>query len=545
MQSQANHLEVQQGLWTYHSVRNDRGILLVILLLATFLRLSGLNEPGLWLDEAAYTIAAQKPIISQVTKPIETLQTSIGSADPVLSAIPFSLSLKLGFSNYLARFPAALFGILSVAVIYRLGQALFGNVVGLIAALLLCTSSFHILYSQEARSYSQLLFFSITSFWFFYRAIIDNKLMYWALYTLFTWAGMSSNYLMAFVISVQGVFLVIVFIQTIFSESHKIANNRAALVRVWKSFLLSLFAIFLMRLPWLWSFIFWLDKTVGGPYTLDLVGDFTQSIRALTSNNSLIFSVFLALYLLGLALALYYSPKRGILLACWLIVPIPITIVGLWFVSQFFHPRYVISSLPALLLAAASGLVGVSNFIQRILFPSRSKLPLKRTIKFSQSASIGLVAVLISIPGLLNPTTKQGWPQGQLQAAASYIFTSAHSGEGVIGVPNAQYLKLYIQPTRQDLIYLDAGSTTLPTTLAGRWYVFYDAQNIPERWQNQLTYKDFYDILVVYQPGACNIENCINETKILFSEIAQANPGSIIEKRTNAMLSGLTKLPIN
>ena len=38
-------------------------LLLLILLAAVWLRFNGLNEPGFWLDEIAYTVAAQNPII--------------------------------------------------------------------------------------------------------------------------------------------------------------------------------------------------------------------------------------------------------------------------------------------------------------------------------------------------------------------------------------------------------------------------------------------------------------------------------------------------
>src|SRR5262245_28901784 len=88
----------------------DYPLLLVILLLATFLRFNGLNEPGLWLDELSYSIAAQRPITNQILRPTETLGNYL-SVDPTLSAIPFSLSLKLGSSNFLIRFPAAFFGV--------------------------------------------------------------------------------------------------------------------------------------------------------------------------------------------------------------------------------------------------------------------------------------------------------------------------------------------------------------------------------------------------------------------------------------------------
>lgn len=184
---------VNHSWWTHYPVKKDWAAIGVILLLATFLRFHGLNEPGLWLDEVSYTFAAQKPIIDQITNPSDTLGGYL-SVDPTLSALPFSLSLKLGFSNFLARFPAAIFGVLGVALIYRVGRTLFGNRVALTAALLLSTSSFHILYSQEARSYAQFVFFVLASYLFLYRAFTRNRFTNWMLYAVFTWTELPDRW---------------------------------------------------------------------------------------------------------------------------------------------------------------------------------------------------------------------------------------------------------------------------------------------------------------------------------------------------------------
>ncbi len=543
MPKQVAALKTQNGSWTQYPVRQDWPILWVILLLAAYLRLNGLNEPGLWLDEAAYTIAAQKPIIDQITHPIETLRDSIGSADPVLSAIPFSLTLKLGFSNYLARFPAALFGILSVAIFYRLGRVLFGNTVGLIAALLLCTSSFHLLYSQEARSYSQLAFFSLVSFYFLYLTTTRTRLSDWALYTVSVWAGISSHYAMTFSIFTQGVFLATLFLQTLFQPDHK-AKTLKAFLKHWAYFLSAVGIVFLARLPWLEDFLYWSSRTVGGPYPLDLSGNFIHSIQALIGPGWIILGICAVLSLLGLTLAFYHNKRATLLLACWLIFSIPVTTIGLWYVSQFFHERHVIWSLPGLLLATACGLVGLGYLSQKLWLTNISA----PKARLAQLALIGLVVVPLLFISLKqaqqNLIMKQNWPVGQLQAATSYIATQAQGQEVVIGVPNAQYLQLYIQPIRQDLIYLDANSTTLPAKFEGAWYVFYGVQDIPTRWTQQVDFKKFNDLVVVHRPGPCPIEVCINDTKLLFAEMAEANPGSLLGEKLNSMVSGLANLSI-
>ena len=305
----------------------------LILLAAAFLRFNGLNEPGLWLDEVSYTLAAQSPIIEQITDPDEALGEL--SSDPTLSAIPFSLSLMLGRSNYLARFPAALFGLLSVAFIYRIGQALFGHMVGLVAALLLATSSFHILYSQEARNYAQFVFFSLGSFWFLFRAVSTNKVSAWSFYALFTFGAVSTNHLMALAVPVQAIFLGLVFVREIFISNYK------TVLKVGAGFLLSWVVVVLLRTPWLEDFT--ARRCTGcdlsGPHlaqTPELVTNWLSSIDVFGGSNSLVMPIFIIFCLLGLGFSLYYHSRAGILLACWLILSVPLTITGLWFISQFF-----------------------------------------------------------------------------------------------------------------------------------------------------------------------------------------------------------------
>lgn len=522
-----------------YPARKDLPILLAILLLAAFVRLNGLNEPGLWLDEISYTIAAQSPIIDQIAKPAEALHLSF---DPALSAIPFSLSLSLGFSNYLVRFPAALFGIMSVAVIYRVGRMFFGNRVGLISALLLSTSSFHIFYSQEARSYAQLLFFSLASFWFFYQAVITNKLTAWFGYTVFTWGGISSHYVMAFTIFVQGVFLLIRMSWPAFWP------NRRYQIKGWVYFGVSLGLVLLFRAPWLNFLTAKLTQTEGGATTFNISNSNLLSLlQGLLSNNSWILGVFIALSLLGLIIALFRQPQPGLLLACWLILSIPITQFGLWWAGQFFHERHIIWALPAFLLATAYGSIAGGQFILRLLKAESQIFGLSCDKQFSQF----IVAILLLLPLLItnlnqaqqNPTIKQTWPLGQAQEAANFIAATAHPGDAVIAVPNARHIRFFIEPVRQDLIYFDAQSATFPAELQGRWYIFHDVHHNPARWRQELNINEFFDTTVVYQPNPCKIKVCLSETGSLFTEMAQANPDSALAEKIKIMMAGLISLP--
>lgn len=545
---QNQRIKVNNGLWSRYPVIRDRGILWGILLLATFLRFNGLNEPGLWLDEVSYTRAAQKPIINQIINSTETLGGYL-SVDPTLSAIPFSLSLKLGFSDFLARFPAAIFGILGVAIIYRLGRTLFSNIVGLLAALLLCTSSFHILYSQEARSYAQFVFFSIASFLFLYQAITRRRLVHWMLYVFATWLAVSTNHLMLFTVVTQGIFLVSVSLLDILTAESRstVAKSR---LKVLVGFSLSLVLVYLLRSPWLEDFTKrqCYGCEIGNPsYSLELMTPLLETVREFAGANPIIVLFWVIFGLLGLLYALVRSPWQGILIGSWMVFSVVATTLGLWYISQFFHPRYLIWGLPAFLLAVACGLVGVGNLARKYIV-GNLVVPVSQA-NYTRFLLIGLLIMPLVVNGLWqaqkNPMIKRNWPLGQLQEATNYLATEANNGETIIGVLNAQHLEFYLQHTRQDFLYLDVTSTELPAQLSGRWYVFYGVQNIPERWPTEISFQEFGDILVIHRPLRCSIEDCLVEASLLLSEVSAANPDSAIKKKAEAMLSGLSKLPIH
>ncbi|MEM7343952.1 MAG: glycosyltransferase family 39 protein [Chloroflexota bacterium] len=539
-------------LWGRYPTRKDYPILIPILLLGTYFRLDGLNEPGLWLDEVAYTIAAQKPIINQIIKPTETLGGYL-SVDPTLSAIPFSLSLKLGFQNFLVRLPAALFGILSIAALYKLGQKMFGNLVGLISALLLATNQFHILYSQEARSYTQFIFFTILSFFFLYLIIEKNsaKNSYWFLYTLSIWAGVSTNHLMIFTVGIQFTSLVLIYLNQRFlrGTAHQ---TETRLVQIMKFFLVSVIVVALFRVPWLSDFT---DRQcagcdIGDPSTSLIVFPYLIStFQAFTNSTSMISFMVIALYVLGLILIGYYSKEVAILLVSWSLFAIVATIVGLWFISQFFQPRYTLWALPAIFLVVAYTLVSIGILVGKALKQQAPSLFIERT----QITVIALLVVPIIGFSLyqtqFNAVNKQLWPIGQLQEVTNKIVTEANSQDVVInfGMP-ALYLQYYVEQARQDLLYLDANNfqqapALLPES-ATVWYVIHidPPFNAPTVKDSLLEYETFNDLMVVKISEECQLVDCINDTKILLLDIANANPNSRFTTRINGALSALSTL---
>lgn len=120
-----------------------------ILILATTLRLLSLDQ-SLWLDEAINVLATQNfSLIGMITE--------YAKADfhPPLFFITLWAWTKLfGISEVVVRIPSIIFGVLTVYMVYLIGDKLHSKRLAILVALLLTVNPLHIYYSQEVRMYA-------------------------------------------------------------------------------------------------------------------------------------------------------------------------------------------------------------------------------------------------------------------------------------------------------------------------------------------------------------------------------------------------------
>ena len=116
----------------------------------------------------------------------------------------------LGESEFVARLPAVLMGLLAIVVLFQFGKAFLGEPAGCIASLLLALSAFHIDHSSEARGYSGLVLFSLLSSYYFLKGLKANRCTSWMAYVLFTVLGFYSHIFM-FAVSASQFFSSLIF----------------------------------------------------------------------------------------------------------------------------------------------------------------------------------------------------------------------------------------------------------------------------------------------------------------------------------------------
>jgi 4-amino-4-deoxy-L-arabinose transferase-like glycosyltransferase len=307
----------------------------VILVLALGLRVWGIGAQSLWHDEVLTTLSASVPFL----KVVDSVESN-ENKPPLYFFVMNLWARAAGMSEAALRLPSAFFGIAAVGVIYLLGRDLFDDRrVGLIAALLLTFSRYHIGYSQEARTYSLMFLLMLLACWFgvriIKRTVLSDQIGYVAAATL----AMYAHPFAAFALAAVNAFYFATFL---------LGPRPATELRRW---IILQFAFTLGFSPWLWNT--WDVATTGLPWIINS----TPVPAAMLSYAGS--APLLALLVALLAVALGYGlvrRERGILLLVLLIVCA--TLGPLMFQSKYsqtFIPRYGIVAVGGLLLLGAYG----------------------------------------------------------------------------------------------------------------------------------------------------------------------------------------------
>ncbi len=117
----------------------------LVMFLAVGIRLWGLNHIGFNTDEAVYS--GQAAAIAQV--PILKDIFPVFRAHPLLFQFLLALLFHFGISDLAARLLGVAIGVLTVYVVYRLGNLLYGENTGILAALILAVMPYHVIVTRQ------------------------------------------------------------------------------------------------------------------------------------------------------------------------------------------------------------------------------------------------------------------------------------------------------------------------------------------------------------------------------------------------------------
>jgi 4-amino-4-deoxy-L-arabinose transferase-like glycosyltransferase len=170
------------------------GGLAVLLLVAAGLRLYGL-ESGAWLDEVLTYVQYMHLSFGQNITTFDSQNQHF-----VYSLLAHAAAQTFGDSIWSSRLPAALFGVGSIWAAFLLARQVASTREALLTAAFLTFSYQHIWYSQTARGYSGLLFWSLLASWLLLRAMREQRTALWILYAVAVALGAYTHMTMLFVV---------------------------------------------------------------------------------------------------------------------------------------------------------------------------------------------------------------------------------------------------------------------------------------------------------------------------------------------------------
>ena len=138
----------------------------IILVLGAFLFIRNLDSLSLWVDEGWSVYVADSP---QLTDAVELVAEDV---HPPLYFVGLYLWRQFtGESVFAYRYLTVLMVLLTGAVIYRVGQALFNRTAGVIALSLYLLHDLILVLGQEIRQYSLAQLLVVVTVWTYWRFI--------------------------------------------------------------------------------------------------------------------------------------------------------------------------------------------------------------------------------------------------------------------------------------------------------------------------------------------------------------------------------------
>jgi mannosyltransferase len=408
-----------------HPIRESKlvWISLILILVAAFaLRLYHLNA-GLWFDEIMTNVHYARLPFGEI------ITTYDSENNHFLFSLLAHLSLLIfGDSAWALRLPAVLFGVGSIWALYLLGREVSSPREGLLSAALLAFSYHHLWFSQNARGYTGLLFWTILSSYYLMRASKDNLPRTWLYFAFSAALGIYTHLTMIFI--VIGQFSVYVTIL--------IARRREPWTARWNGFIYGFgFSAFLTLL--LYALVLpQMFGTIGGSETSVVtawknpIWTALEIIRGLEIGFS---GWALALIAMILFAAGFFSYARTNFAILQLLVIPPAIGAGVVIaVGHHLWPRFFFFAMGFGVLLLIRGVMVVGEQGAKLI-----RIPMKQPEWIGVALCIGMI--LVSAGSMLFAYG----PKQDYQGAMTYVESEAKPGDAIVtaGLASMVYTDFY------------------------------------------------------------------------------------------------------
>lgn len=335
-------------------------VLIALLIIGSILRILFLDKQSLWIDEI-HSLNESHPDFS-----FNQLYDALLASDPhpPLYFLLVQLFFKIfGYSTFVLRLVSAIFGILGLVVIYKLGKEFVNKKVGLIAVAFVAINYFHLYYSQEARMYSMLFFTTSLSFLYLLKFIKKPSVNSAILHGFFAGLMIYTHFFALFGLMAQYVVL-LTLLFTI--HKNKILNNLKYLIISGMITLVLYIPCLKILLSTANKTSFWIPVPPNNVYTEIFKNFFGNSEIVILLIFVFFFSFLFTIF--NTQSSDYKIEKEKdnlninvLVLFTWIFVVLIIPLILSYINLPMIIDRYFINILPAIIMIISIGIYNIKN----------------------------------------------------------------------------------------------------------------------------------------------------------------------------------------
>ena len=395
----------------------------LVLAIAAILRLIDLGD-GLWIDEIMTYVNYAGAPFGQLVSTYDSQNHHI-----LYSLFAHASFLVFGEGAWALRLPAVLFGVASIWALYLFARQVASYREALLSTALLALSYHHVWFSQNARGYSALLFFTLLSSWLLVRALRERRFHLWIGYAIVITLGVYVHMTMLFV--VFGQFIVYLW--------ERLAGARDERRDMWSEFLagfcfagLLTFVLYAPVLP----------QLVGGTYLEGVQTTIETWTNPLWTLLELVrgLQIGFAGTVLGIMACLIFLAglvqfaRTQPIVARLMIVPALVTVAAIVALGHPMFPRTFFFAMGFGVLIVIRGMLTAGQLLARAIPPLARNPELPGTV---------LCLLLIGVSALSVP---RAWaPKQDFTRALEYVEQHRSAGDAIVttGVAAIPYQHFY------------------------------------------------------------------------------------------------------
>jgi hypothetical protein len=384
---------------------------------AVLLRLWALNS-CLWFDEVL-------TLVDFVRRPFGQVVTSFPSQNQhMLYSVLAHWSIGVfGENAWALRLPSVAFGIASLWALFLLGRTLLGAREALLACALMTVSYHHVWFSQNARGYTGLLFFSTLATWLWIEARSRRAWSWYLAYAIAVALGMGTHLTMAFVPATHALLYGIDVVRQVRADGRHAAADLLKPIVVWALAGSLTVQVYALSLP---------EFLRTGLHEVSLESEWTNPLWVVTESLRSLQLGFgaLAVVLGGLFVAVVgwlSLARRDAMAAAALVLP-PVLGGGLMLLlGHNLWPRFFFFSMGFALLIAIHGAMTTPQLVRAVL-PRTPRLERVTSTAGLAMACLMIAASVQSLPRVY------ALPKQDFTGARDFVERVRGADDGVVAV---------------------------------------------------------------------------------------------------------------